>query len=103
MSGFPRGMLLHTYPYTLFKLWIKEICLTRLCNITRIENHAEHGGTLNEHQLNRLVSFSAFCKSSSIDHVQLVKQDSFWNFSQFLFLFFFFVFFSFSGKHRIFC
>lgn len=25
-------------------------------NINRIENHAEHGGTLNEHQLNRLVS-----------------------------------------------
>lgn len=24
--------------------------------IIRIENHAEHGGTLNEHQLNRLVS-----------------------------------------------
>ena len=23
--------------------------------IIRIENHAEHGGTLNEHQLNRLV------------------------------------------------
>ena len=25
--------------------------------INRIENHAEHGGTLNEHQLNRLVRF----------------------------------------------
>ena len=56
MSGFQKGM------YSSVK------SLDILANLTsltvfydlshaRIENHAEHGGTLNEHQLNRLVSF----------------------------------------------
>lgn len=54
MSGSQKGTVF------LQKLWFSFVLTLLLMFLwpSRIEGHAEHGGTLNEHQLSRLVRWS---------------------------------------------
>ena len=51
MNGFQKGISFQSLNFDFIYLMLIYPVVS-----VRIENHAEHGGTLNEHQLNRLVS-----------------------------------------------